>query len=178
MLPWATLQLRKFNSRTTFSPLLIRFARVFDIKNALTAHARGQIVNEAAKIRYRSGGTFNCGGLTIRTPTMSVVRHLGFRHLDISWVESCILGPWWHIPLTISRRLLYGCFRAKGSHKVHMQLLTYAYFVDLKIVIPRSPIQAKGLLLSSIRDQNPVIFMEPKVLYRSAGNSAFYPFFM
>jgi hypothetical protein len=27
-----------------------------------------QIVNEAAKYRYRSGGVFNCGGLTIRTP--------------------------------------------------------------------------------------------------------------
>jgi len=38
----------------------------------------------------------------------------------------------------------------------------------LKVVIPRSPIQAKGLLLASIRDPNPVIFMEPKVLYRSA----------
>ncbi|KAI8989785.1 pyruvate dehydrogenase [Trametes punicea] len=38
----------------------------------------------------------------------------------------------------------------------------------LKIVIPRSPIQAKGLLLGSIRDPNPVIFMEPKVLYRSS----------
>jgi 2-oxoisovalerate dehydrogenase E1 component beta subunit len=37
-----------------------------------------------------------------------------------------------------------------------------------QIVIPRSPIQAKGLLLASIRDPNPVIFMEPKVLYRSA----------
>lgn len=38
----------------------------------------------------------------------------------------------------------------------------------VKIVIPRSPIQAKGLLLKSIRDPNPVIFMEPKILYRSA----------
>ena len=37
-----------------------------------------------------------------------------------------------------------------------------------QIVIPRSPVQAKGLLLASIRDPNPVIFMEPKVLYRSA----------
>ena len=39
----------------------------------------------------------------------------------------------------------------------------------LKVVIPRSPIQAKGLLLASIRDPNPVIFLEPKVLYRSSG---------
>ncbi|EPS96827.1 hypothetical protein FOMPIDRAFT_1025241 [Fomitopsis schrenkii] len=38
----------------------------------------------------------------------------------------------------------------------------------LKIVVPRSPAQAKGLLLASIRDPNPVIFLEPKILYRSA----------
>ena len=31
-----------------------------------------QLVNEAAKIRYRSGGQFNVGGLTVRTPCMSV----------------------------------------------------------------------------------------------------------
>ena len=38
-------------------------------------------------------------------------------------------------------------------------------------MIPRSPIQCKGLLLASIRDPNPVLFMEPKILYRSAGGS-------
>jgi 2-oxoisovalerate dehydrogenase E1 component beta subunit len=38
-----------------------------------------QIVNEAAKFRYRSGGQFNVGGLTIRTPTMSV-GHGGLYH--------------------------------------------------------------------------------------------------
>ncbi|KAG0370735.1 hypothetical protein BGZ54_004473 [Gamsiella multidivaricata] len=39
---------------------------------------------------------------------------------------------------------------------------------EFNVVIPRSPIQAKGLLLASIRDRNPVIFMEPKILYRAA----------
>lgn len=34
--------------------------------------------------------------------------------------------------------------------------------------MPRDPIQAKGLLLASIRDKNPVIFLEPKALYRNA----------
>lgn len=34
--------------------------------------------------------------------------------------------------------------------------------------MPRGPIKAKGLLLSCIRDNNPCIFLEPKVLYRSA----------
>lgn len=38
-----------------------------------------------------------------------------------------------------------------------------------QIVTPRSPIQAKGLLLASIRDRNPVLFFEPKNLYRAAG---------
>jgi 2-oxoisovalerate dehydrogenase E1 component beta subunit len=34
--------------------------------------------------------------------------------------------------------------------------------------MPSTPKEAKGLLLSSIRDPNPVIFLEPKILYRSA----------
>ncbi|WVR06890.1 hypothetical protein IAU60_003926 [Kwoniella sp. DSM 27419] len=38
----------------------------------------------------------------------------------------------------------------------------------LKVVIPRSPIQAKGLLLAAVRDPNPVIVFEPKILYRAA----------
>ena len=37
-----------------------------------------------------------------------------------------------------------------------------------QVVIPRGPSQAKGLLLSCIRDKNPCIFFEPKILYRSA----------
>lgn len=36
------------------------------------------------------------------------------------------------------------------------------------MVIPRSPAQAKGLLLASIFHNDPVIFMEPKILYRAA----------
>ena len=35
-------------------------------------------------------------------------------------------------------------------------------------MIPRGPSQAKGLLLSSIEDDNPVFFFEPKGLYRAA----------
>jgi len=34
--------------------------------------------------------------------------------------------------------------------------------------MPRGPVDAKGLLLASIRSPDPVIFMEPKVLYRAA----------
>ncbi|KAI0345280.1 thiamine diphosphate-binding protein [Trametopsis cervina] len=89
-----------------------------------------QIVNEAAKHRFRSGGQYGVGSLTIRCPTMSV-GHGGLYHSQSP--EGYFMG-------------------ASG----------------IKVVIPRSPVQAKGLLLGSIRDPNPVIFMEPKILYRSA----------
>ncbi|KAL3702438.1 hypothetical protein R1sor_020460 [Riccia sorocarpa] len=87
-----------------------------------------QIVNEAAKFRYRSGNQFNCGGLTIRAP-YGAVGHGGHYHSQSPEAFFC------HVP-------------------------------GIKVVIPRSPSQAKGLLLASIRDPNPVVFFEPKWLYR------------
>lgn len=56
-----------------------------------------------------------------------------------------------------------------------LHLLFFHFFTSAntvarsQVVVPRSPTQAKGLLLASIRDKNPVIFMEPKILYRAAG---------
>ena len=44
----------------------------------------------------------------------------------------------------------------------------FAHTPGLKVVVPRSPIQAKGLLLASARDPNPVVFFEPKYMYRGA----------
>ncbi|GMR54055.1 hypothetical protein PMAYCL1PPCAC_24250, partial [Pristionchus mayeri] len=92
--------------------------------------AYDQIVNEAAKYRYRSGGLFSCGGLTIRA-TCGAVGHGALYHSQ---------SP-----------------EANFTHTP-----------GLKIVVPRGPIQAKGLLLSCIRDPDPCIFLEPKVLYRQA----------
>lgn len=37
-----------------------------------------------------------------------------------------------------------------------------------QVVVPRGPVQAKGLLLSCIRDPDPCLILEPKVLYRAA----------
>ncbi|XP_053208909.1 2-oxoisovalerate dehydrogenase subunit beta, mitochondrial-like [Panonychus citri] len=52
----------------------------------------------------------------------------------------------------------------------HSQMVEafFAHIPGIKIVIPRGPIQAKGLLTSCIEDNNPCIFFEPKILYRTA----------
>jgi pyruvate/2-oxoglutarate/acetoin dehydrogenase E1 component len=58
-----------------------------------------------------------------------------------------------------------------GAAAQHSQSLE-AWFVHvpgLKVVMPSTPYDAKGLLVSSIRDDNPVIFVEQKLLYRSKG---------
>lgn len=71
----------------------------------------------------------------------------------------------YHAPLVI--RFPYG-----GGIKAleHHSDSPEAYFVHtpgVKVVIPSSPYEAKGLLISSIRDPDPVIFMEPKRIYRA-----------
>lgn len=58
-----------------------------------------------------------------------------------------------------------------GASEHHSQSLE-AWFVHvpgLKVVMPSTPYDAKGLLVASIRDDNPVIFVESKLLYRSKG---------
>ncbi|KAL8920678.1 MAG: hypothetical protein Q9208_006160 [Pyrenodesmia sp. 3 TL-2023] len=90
-----------------------------------------QLVNEAAKWRFREGSTGgNVGGLVVRMPCGSV-GHGALYHSQSP--ESLFT----HIP-------------------------------GLRVIMPRSPAQAKGLLLAAIASHDPVIFMEPKILYRAA----------
>ncbi|KAG7240614.1 hypothetical protein INR49_026669, partial [Caranx melampygus] len=88
------------------------------------------IVNEAAKYRYRSGNLFDCGNLTIRAP--------------------------------------WGCVGHGSLYHSQSPEAFFAHCPGIKVVIPRGPVQAKGLLLSCIADKNPCIFFEPKILYRAA----------
>lgn len=91
--------------------------------------AYDQIVNELAKLRYRSGGDFPAH-MVIRTP-------------------------------------VGGGIRGGHYHSQHPE----AHFLPvpgLKLVCPSNPSDAKGLLTSAIRDSDPVIFFEPKRIYRAA----------
>lgn len=89
-----------------------------------------QIVNEAAKYRYRSGDCFDVGSLVVRCP--------------------------------------YGAVGHGGLYHSQSPEAAFTQCPGLVVVVPRSPIQTKGLLLSAIRQPDPVIFMEPKRLYRIA----------
>lgn len=59
-----------------------------------------------------------------------------------------------------------GGVKALEHHSESMESL-FIHIPGLKVVCPATPYDAKGLLISSIRDPDPVIFMEPKRLYRS-----------
>src|ERR687887_2298343 len=89
--------------------------------------AYDQIVNEAAKIRYRSNGTFECP-VVFRAPFGAGV-HGGLYH------SQSVEAPFFYGP-------------------------------GLKIVVPSTPYDCKGLLKSSIRDDDPVLFFEHKRSYR------------
>jgi pyruvate/2-oxoglutarate/acetoin dehydrogenase E1 component len=58
-----------------------------------------------------------------------------------------------------------------GAAAHHSQSLEawFLHVPGLKVVMPSTPYDAKGLLLSSIRDDNPVVFVEHKLLYKTKG---------
>jgi acetoin:2,6-dichlorophenolindophenol oxidoreductase subunit beta len=92
--------------------------------------AMDQIVNQAAKVHYMSGGKLRVP-LVIRT-TLGATRRTAAQHSQSlhAWVS--------HIP-------------------------------GLKVVLPSTPYDAKGLLKTAIRDENPVVFFEDKMMYQLKG---------
>jgi 2-oxoisovalerate dehydrogenase E1 component beta subunit len=88
-----------------------------------------QIVNELAKLRYRSGGQYSCP-VVIRTP-------------------------------------VGGGIRGGAYHSQSPEAL-FIHTPGLKVVAPSNPYDAKGLLLASLRQNDPVLFMEPKRIYRAS----------
>lgn len=89
-----------------------------------------QIINNAAKVRYMSGGQFKVP-IVFRGPS-GAAHQLGAQHSQ--------------------------CIEAM-----------YANTPGLKVVMPSTPADAKGLLKTAIRDDDPVIFMEGELLYSIQG---------
>jgi len=69
------------------------------------------------------------------------------------------------LPLVV-RFPVGGGIRALEHHSESIETLL-GHIPGLKVVIPSTPYDAKGLLISAIEDPDPVIFMEPKRIYRS-----------
>ncbi|PMR77481.1 alpha-ketoacid dehydrogenase subunit beta [Billgrantia endophytica] len=65
-------------------------------------------------------------------------------------------------------RTPYGGGISGGLYHSQSPEAYFAHTPGLKVVVPRNPYQAKGLLLAAIRDPDPVIFFEPKRLYRAS----------
>ncbi len=69
------------------------------------------------------------------------------------------------VPMVI--RVPYGGgIHAPEHHSESMESML-AHIPGIKVVVPSSPRDAKGLLISAIRDPDPVVFMEPKRMYRA-----------
>tara|TARA_Y100001970_G_scaffold292163_1_gene432250 strand:+ start:1538 stop:2503 length:966 start_codon:yes stop_codon:yes gene_type:complete len=62
--------------------------------------------------------------------------------------------------------------RGWGQGPVHSQAFhnVFSHFPGLKVVLPSNPYDAKGLMLSAIKDKNPVIFIEHKSLFNKRSN--------
>src|SRR5271170_1304919 len=70
-------------------------------------------------------------------------------------------------PCHVVIRTPYGGGIKGGLYHSQSSEAYFAHTAGLKVVIPSTPADAKGLLLSSIFDPDPVIFLEPKRIYRS-----------
>jgi len=89
-----------------------------------------QMVNQAAKIHYMSGGK-------------------------------------WKVPM-VMRATLGATRRSAAQHSQSLHAW-FCHIPGLKVVLPSTPYDAKGLMKTAIRDDNPVVFFEDKMMYRMKG---------
>jgi acetoin:2,6-dichlorophenolindophenol oxidoreductase subunit beta len=90
-----------------------------------------QMVNQAAKVHYMSGGK-------------------------------------WKVPM-VMRTTLGATRRSAAQHSQSLHAW-FCHVPGLKVVLPSTPYDAKGLLKAAIRDDNPVVFFEDKMMYKLKGS--------
>jgi len=89
-----------------------------------------QLVNQAAKVHYMSGGA-------------------------------------WKVPM-VMRATLGGGRRSAAQHSQSLHAWM-SHIPGLKVVLPSTPYDAKGLMKTAIRDDNPIVFFEDKMMFKSKG---------
>ncbi|MGA3087293.1 MAG: alpha-ketoacid dehydrogenase subunit beta [Terriglobales bacterium] len=89
-----------------------------------------QMVNQAAKVHYMSGGA-------------------------------------WRVPMVM--RTTMGATRRSAAQHSQSLHAWYCHVPGLKVILPSTPYDAKGLLKAAIRDENPVVFFEDKMMYKLKG---------
>jgi pyruvate dehydrogenase E1 component beta subunit len=95
----------------------------------------------------------------------------GFSYLGFHQLESHAARLRWRsqgrhtVPMVA--RMPYGAGVRALEHHSESREVYFAHTPGLKMVIPSGPRNARALLVSAIRDPDPVIFFEPKALYRS-----------
>jgi pyruvate dehydrogenase E1 component beta subunit len=89
-----------------------------------------QMVNQAAKVHYMSGGK-------------------------------------WKVPMVL--RTTLGATRRSAAQHSQSLHAWFSHVPGLKVVLPSTPYDAKGLLKTAIRDENPVVFFEDKMMYKLKG---------
>lgn len=71
------------------------------------------------------------------------------------------------VPLVV--RCMIGAGIRAGAHQSQSCYSTFAHFPGLKVVVPATPADAKGLMIAAIRDPDPVVFCEHSLLYGVTG---------
>jgi acetoin:2,6-dichlorophenolindophenol oxidoreductase subunit beta len=98
--------------------------------------------------------------------------------MDFAWVASDLIfnqaakmrymsGGRVSVPLVI--RTQQGGGRGNGAQHSQSLETIFTHIPGLKVVLPATPYDAKGLLKSALRDPNPVVFIEHKLLYNTKG---------
>jgi pyruvate dehydrogenase E1 component beta subunit len=99
------------------------------------------------------------------------IQFSGFSYLTIQQMESHAARLRWrsnggqHVPMVL--RMPYGGGVRALEHHSESKEVYYAHTPGLKMVIPSGPRNARALLVSAIRDPDPVVFYEAKAIYRA-----------
>ncbi|KAF9592081.1 hypothetical protein IFM89_011831 [Coptis chinensis] len=123
---------------------------------------------------FQHGSTWVKVRSSVKLPSSDTVVGINLT-VEVESLYGVLLNLISHIPVLrvdllsgLTIRSPYGAVGHGGHYHSQSPEAFFCHVPGLKVVIPRSPQQAKGLLLACIRDPNPTIFFEPKWLYRLA----------